>query len=663
MPFDPVPRYAMRLMDAAETSTPLKYRVKGLLDRAYEARSQDGADSARELVTLIDSLPERARELQGYRACARFLVLDGEGRLEEAFDAGESALPLLERCGASSWHCRMLSELGSNLGRRGRCEEALPLLERGLAASRESGYRDLEGRILFLLGNIYDMLGDARRALDVTLEACKIYRQLGNRAGEGTALSSIGPLYRILGAYPEALDALKRAIVLLEVGGAQSALVSALLNLAVVYVVVGLHDEALQAAERALEIVPAESPAAVDALSACVYAYGESGRHEVALVMGERALRAARTQESDHLIADVLLRVGDVLLAAGRLDEAEDRYREALALARDMDDLRISVGCKVGLARVLEEQGEADRAHALVEPLLEAWEQYGEHHTLIELHELLSRLCESLDDPAQSLAHLKRVHALRADLFSRETGVRLHNIHVSDELRRERERSAEEVRELSGRVIQSQEDERRRVASDLHDDLGQRLALLAVEIDILAQSPPDSREDAATALGLLAEHAQSIAEQVHVISHQLHPATLAQLGFVKATQAMCGQTAGLLGIEVEVHAHVEGQVPDDVGLCLYRILQEGLQNVTRHGQASQVTVRIGGDGGEVYLTISDNGSGFDPQAVSGSGIGLASMYERARHLGGHLTVRSAPGRGATIDVRLPCPETAEGTVE
>lgn len=644
-------------MHGSIQSTDLERRVRALLEEAYELQGKEAARKAQEAVALADEAPEESQVLSGCRAYASFLALRSGNRLEEAFHVGHAALVPLQECGDTQWYCRMLTELGSNLGRRGRCEEAQSILEQGLEQSRENGYPELEARTLRLLGNTHDMLGDPAKALDLTLQARVIHRRLGDRDGEASALASAGPLYRILGAYPEALVTLKGAIALLKDDEASDTRAAAQMHLAVVYVVVGLHNEALECAQSARKAAPPGSPAAVYALNTLVYAYGEAGRHDEALEVGERALLEARALERDHLIADVLLHIGDVLVPADRLDEAESRYREALELSAGMDDMQVIAGCKVGLARVLEGLGEIDQAFALVDPLIEAWEGYGERHTLVEIHELLSRLSEARGDRDRALTHLQRASAIRADLFSRETDVRLHNLQVSAELRRERERSADALHELSGRVMQSQEEERRRVARDLHDDLGQQLALLAVEIDLMAESPPDSKDDTSTALQLLAERAQSIARQVQVISHQLHPATLEQLGFVKATQALCEQTARLRGIEVDVQAQVEGLVSDDLGLCLYRILQESLQNATRHGRANQVAVRIQGDGAELHMTVSDNGTGFDPQDTSGSGIGLASMNERARHLGGRLSVQSAPGRGTTIDVRLPRPGT------
>jgi len=185
------------------------------------------------------------------------------------------------------------------------------------------------------------------------------------------------------------------------------------------------------------------------------------------------------------------------------------------------------------------------------------------------------------------------------------------------------------------------------------------LALLAVEADLLAQSPPGSAEGAATAFGSLAHRARSIAEQVHTISHNLHPAHLAQLGLVEATRSVCDDTARLHDIEIEFEAEdVPQRTPDDLALCLYLIVQEGLNNAVRHGHAPRASVHLAATADEIRLRLVDAGSGFDPDHIEKPGIGLASMRERAHHLGGSFKLHSRPAEGTRIEVSLPLRRTA-----
>ncbi|MHC4939411.1 MAG: sensor histidine kinase [Planctomycetota bacterium] len=257
-----------------------------------------------------------------------------------------------------------------------------------------------------------------------------------------------------------------------------------------------------------------------------------------------------------------------------------------------------------------------------------------------------------MGNPAGALRHVKRAQEVRASQFRREADVRIRSIQAAQELQLERERSAEVLRDLSQRVMESQEEERRRIASELHDGLGQELALLAVEADMLAQSQREPEEFAETLRGI-SEHAQSIASQVHAISHALHPAPLEQLGVITATRSLCDELARVHGVEIEVTAdETRASVPRDVALCLYRIAQEALGNAIRHGQTKRASVRIAVADDAIGLVVADEGIGFD-ESTKRSGLGLVGMRERVRHLGGRFGLTSQPNEGTRIEVELP----------
>lgn len=199
-----------------------------------------------------------------------------------------------------------------------------------------------------------------------------------------------------------------------------------------------------------------------------------------------------------------------------------------------------------------------------------------------------------------------------------------------------------DLRRLSGRLIAAQEDERRRIARELHDDFSQRLAAAAITA---GQGRLDS----------VREQLSAIAEDVHDLSRRLHPAMLDDLGLTAAIAAECRASFERGGPPVDLQ--VEGEsVPDDPGisLALFRILQEGLRNIARHAKAQQVLVILRALPETIELVISDDGEGFaagDPGFRAG--LGLASMEERVRLLRGEWTLESVPGRGTTISVRLP----------
>jgi signal transduction histidine kinase len=211
------------------------------------------------------------------------------------------------------------------------------------------------------------------------------------------------------------------------------------------------------------------------------------------------------------------------------------------------------------------------------------------------------------------------------------------------------------ARDLGGRLINAQEDERRRIARDLHDDLSQRLALMSVELDLLSRDV--SGGASSRIVTTLASQVRSISSEIHKLSYQLHPAKLDQLGFVTAARSWCRDVAQQSGVPIEFAADcLPEDVSPDIALCLFRIIQEGLRNVVRHSGAGLARVELRADQHGLRLTIADDGQGFDPRAAAQTaGLGLVSMQERARLVHGTIDVQSQSGEGTSIVVGVPWP--------
>jgi signal transduction histidine kinase len=212
--------------------------------------------------------------------------------------------------------------------------------------------------------------------------------------------------------------------------------------------------------------------------------------------------------------------------------------------------------------------------------------------------------------------------------------------------------SKEELEVLAGRLITSQEDERRRLARDLHDHLSQRLAAAAIEAGRLRHALPEG--DAQAALDRIKHYMADASAEVHGLSRRLHPAMLEDLGLLAAIEAEARAffERGGPPVEIEATGNVERLQPE-LRLALYRLTQEALRNVEKHGRAESVRVRLRESTELVEWSIEDDGVGFDRQAPSWRpGLGLASMEERAKLLGGAMSIDSAPGKGTRIVVRF-----------
>jgi PAS domain S-box-containing protein len=219
----------------------------------------------------------------------------------------------------------------------------------------------------------------------------------------------------------------------------------------------------------------------------------------------------------------------------------------------------------------------------------------------------------------------------------------------------ERKLAEQRVRDLSGRLIHGQEEERRRIARELHDDVNQRLALLAIELEQFAREAPESSDEIRQRARDLCGLAQSISSDVHRMSHKLHPSKLDHLGLVEAARDFCMGVSQHHGIHVDFfHRDVPDRIPSEISLCIFRIIQESLQNVVKHSGAKQAYVGLVGHSDEIRLEISDPGAGFDVESDKGkAGLGLVSMRERVRFAGGEMWIRSRRSHGTRIDVKMP----------
>jgi signal transduction histidine kinase len=208
---------------------------------------------------------------------------------------------------------------------------------------------------------------------------------------------------------------------------------------------------------------------------------------------------------------------------------------------------------------------------------------------------------------------------------------------------------------LSGMLINAQEKERSRLASEIHDDFSQRLALMALELETAEEAIGTSPVEAAQQVHNVLNSASEIGADLHTLSHRLHSSTLERLGLVTGVTALCKEFAAQQGIEVDLLTYgVPRSVDPDVALCLFRIVQEALRNLKKHSGAGKAQVRLRRVGGNLLVTVSDEGIGFDLHDLNGKeGLGIRSMEERAYFLGGRFEIHSNPGKGTRIEASAP----------
>jgi PAS domain S-box-containing protein len=217
----------------------------------------------------------------------------------------------------------------------------------------------------------------------------------------------------------------------------------------------------------------------------------------------------------------------------------------------------------------------------------------------------------------------------------------------------ERKRAEETIRNLGGRLIAAHEEERARLARELHDDVIQRLACLA--IDVASFKPLASAPSMDATLRRVQEGLAQLSEDVHALAYRLHPSVLSDMGLAEALRGECERFSRQESVPLNVtFREIPESVPRDAELCLFRVVQEALRNVARHAEAEKVEVSVRGSDDGLQVAVLDDGTGFDPAApVDHPALGLTGMRERVSLLGGVLDIESAPGKGTTVVVWVP----------
>lgn len=214
--------------------------------------------------------------------------------------------------------------------------------------------------------------------------------------------------------------------------------------------------------------------------------------------------------------------------------------------------------------------------------------------------------------------------------------------------------SQRDMRELSARLVDVQETERRTISRELHDEVGQALGALLVDISRLASTLPNDRPEVKTQLESMKSVTERTFQEVRNISLLLRPSMLDDLGLVAALEWQGREVSRRSDIEVDVQSDiVSDHLPDEYRICIYRLVQEALSNAVRHSGAKNAKVTVQQSANSITVQVTDDGHGFNPQHARG--LGILGMEERVKRLGGELTVESSAGHGVTVTAELPLP--------
>jgi signal transduction histidine kinase len=214
--------------------------------------------------------------------------------------------------------------------------------------------------------------------------------------------------------------------------------------------------------------------------------------------------------------------------------------------------------------------------------------------------------------------------------------------------------SEAQLKALTARLFAAQDEERKRVARELHDDFNQRMAMLANDVTVLEKELPEhSARRLRNRILFLRAKVNELSDDLRCAARRLHPSALEHFGLVVALESLCSQFSQTHPIQLEfAHRRIGPGLRGEVALCLYRVAQESLNNIARHSQATEARVSLETIKRRIRLSISDNGCGFEC-GLDANGFGLISMRERMRAVDGTLSIDPGPGRGTRIDAEVP----------
>ncbi len=609
-------------------------------------------------IDLADAAPEDDIALRAYGSLARahrcFACRDVAGmqaHAERALDGLPSESP-----GARGHAMRLLGRAAQI---RGALPEARSWLQQGLEEAIDADAKDLQGHFLVGLADVEAAQGRTDEAAILCLRAGSLHRKSGNQAAEETALFKHGVILLNSGSHIEAVALLQEAVDLCRDAGLTPVLSSRLSALAEAQRLAGLGEASLASATEALSLARGTGDRAQCALAWSVLTDIRlaAGDFDGAVAAGEARMEIAREfGETEHLV-DAASRLAIALLRQGMIEDARTVAAEALRASESGTSSWMRCAALISAGEVALH---SDHPEVGIEQLEVGLGLLPPHDARrrATVQQLIADAHEKRGDLESTVRALRASVQSLEEVSTTEARSRLQHIRAGRRAEQAEAAAAEAERRVARSLLDAQEDERRHIARELHDDLSQRMALHVIELETLAEQLPPHVPGAKPQAEALANSMRSTAASLHRISRRLHPALLERVGLLAAMQSFASELDEYQGVQIQLDATgLDDRLPPEVELCVFRVFQEALQNVVRHSGVKAAQVNCWRDRSEVRLRVEDRGCGFDPGIAAAEGIGLVGMRERARQCGGRMSLQTTRGRGTRLEVTIPVPST------
>lgn len=677
------------------------------LAHAYIRKDDSAAARAALEKGVSICLPQEADEAANVGINNVASVLLYQDRYPHARTYYQYGVEVAESTNNRRWQGIHTANVGYSYNREGYSARALPYYQESLTIFRSIADSSLQAWSIDAIGQIYKAQGDIPQALDHYQRSLAIYQGLGNVVSSAGCLSNIAGVYIDQGNTAQAIKHYQAALSKLDAIEpptltANRFRATILDNIGNLYVRQEEHEKSLVYFHRGLAIAEQldSKRLLAKSYSSMTSSYRKLRQDSLAFAYVQRGLAIAREINAKVQIASLLNSSGWLYLSAGQVAKSKAALLEALALSQEIGHRFLETECLFSLAHLHNEEAEyaaandyARRGVALAQQSNNTgqvsrladmlWQsqqglgQYqnalGSYHAFIEARDSLNREenqraifqfeyeQKALQDSLAFVEQQAQIELVHQQELANSNYMLLGGLGIALlislgiyfwQQRRIREQELVLQRELLNSIIIVQEQERERIAKDLHDEVGSKLSVMNLFLHQLIREGSQTQEGIQNMLQVMGETIQTTRR----ISYDLLPPTLEKFGLGTAIEELSNQFTQSVGpsLHVEIEGERQAHIPALIELNLFRILQELINNTWKHAQASSIHVSLNQTPDKVILQYRDGGQGFDPHAPeSQKGLGMQSIQSRLQMVEGKMDLQSAPGQGVKVQVEVP----------
>lgn len=586
-----------------------------------------------------------------------------KGQIDKALDYFHQGLKINEEINAPREIANSLNNMGAIYDQTGQPDKALDYLLRGLKIQEEIGATEGIGYSLNNIAAIYDKQGQMEKALEYSHRSLKHQEKAGNKYGIATCLNNLGALYVKQQQREKGLDYYNQSLKIREAIDDKGGIATCLHNIGYVYETMEQNEKALDYNLRGLKIYESigDKRGIANSLHNIAAIYQKQDLNDKALDYYRRAVKMYEEMGDKRGMANSLNNTGEVLWRQSKPAEGKPYVLRALQNASEGGYVEPTMSAHFNLSKIDSAMGDKMGAYEEYKLYIKFRDSISNKETRraaikkqfqheYEIKEAAARQEQNKKEALhrEELKRHKQITWLASGalLLLLITSLLLFNRYRLKQKNTYQQQLNKQQKEQADAVMETQEQERKRIAEDLHDSLGHLLSTAKLSL----QTIPEKQKQVESSLQLL----NQASEEIRNITFNLMPRTLEEGGLIPALNELAAKVTGAGMVKVILHVHDMEKfiLGKQSQFNIYRIVQEAVNNILKHADAKEINIQLIGQTDHITIMIEDDGKGFDPGRQQ-SGRGLKNIVTRSLWLKGNINIDSTPGRGTTITTEIP----------